>query len=155
MGIKLCLQEAKINEVWEILEEYRREINEAIKLLREDNIILSTPNANFILAGNKIKDTLIGTITSIALNSNIFGSRKPIFGIAESEENSLKISARLPKEIKNINLREVLHYAVKNLRGEAGGHAYAAGALIDKSLQNDFVNIIDKKLGEILGKEKG
>jgi single-stranded DNA-specific DHH superfamily exonuclease len=107
------------------------------------------------LAGDRIKDTLIGTITSIALNSNLFDSRKPVFGIAETDENNLKISARLPKEIKNVNLKEVLHYATKLLNGEAGGHTHAAGALIDKNLQNDFVNIVDKKLGEIFGKEKG
>ncbi|MEM5879088.1 MAG: DHH family phosphoesterase [Candidatus Aenigmatarchaeota archaeon] len=155
VGIKICLGGTKTNEIWEILEDYRRQISEGIKLLREDNIVLSTPNANFILAGNKIKDTLIGTITSIALNSNIFNSKKPVFGIVESEDNSLKISARLSKEIKNINLREVLYYAAKLLKGEAGGHIHAAGALIDKNLQNDFVNIVDKKLGEIFGKEKG
>jgi RecJ-like exonuclease len=155
IGIRLCLGEAKITQIWEILEEYKKQINEGIKLLKEGNIIFSTPNANFILAGDRIKDTLIGTITSIALNSNLFDSRKPVFGIAETDENNLKISARLPKEIKNVNLKEVLHYATKLLNGEAGGHTHAAGALIDKNLQNDFVNIVDKKLGEIFGKEKG
>ena len=154
LGIRLCLGEANLNQVWEILEDYRKQVSEGIRLLREGNIVFSTPNAYFILAGDKIKDTLIGTITSIALNSNIFDSKKPVFGIAESEENTLKISARLPKEIKNINLREVLYYAAKLLKGEAGGHTHAAGALIDKNLQNDFVNIVDRKLGEMLGQEK-
>jgi RecJ-like exonuclease len=154
VGIKICLGAVNMNELWEILEDYRRQISESIRLLREDNIVFSTPNANFILAGKKIKDTLIGTITSIALNSNIFDSRKPVFGIAETEENKLKISARLPREIKNINLRDVLYYAAKILKGEAGGHTYAAGALIDKNLQNDFINVIDKKLGEMFGEEK-
>jgi single-stranded DNA-specific DHH superfamily exonuclease len=150
----LCLGEANLNQVWEILEDYRKQVSEGIRLLREGNIVFSTPHAYFILAGDKIKDTFIGTITSIALNSNIFDSKKPVFGIAESEENTLKISARLPKEIKNINLREVLYYAAKLLKGEAGGHTHAAGALIDKNLQNDFVNIVDRKLGEMLGQEK-
>ncbi|MEM7821681.1 MAG: DHH family phosphoesterase, partial [Candidatus Aenigmatarchaeota archaeon] len=129
-------------------------ISDGIRLLKEGDIVFSTQNANFILAGNKIKDTLIGTITSIALNSNIFNSNKPLFGIVESEENNLKISARLSKEVRNINLREVLYHVIKELGGEVGGHAHAAGALIDKNLQNDFVNIIDKKLGEIFGEEK-
>jgi RecJ-like exonuclease len=155
IGIRLCLGEAKLDQVWKILEDYKKQISESIKLLKEGNIVFSTPNANFILAGDKIKDTLIGTITSIALNSNIFDSRKPIFGIAETDGNKLKISARVSREVKNINLREVLYYAAKLLKGEAGGHSHAAGALIDKNLQNDFVNIVDRKLGEIFGKEKG
>jgi RecJ-like exonuclease len=155
VGIKICLGLVNMNEMWKILEDYRRQISEGIRLLREEDIVFSTPNAIFILAGEKIKDTLIGTITSIAVNSNIFNSKKPVFGIAESEENKLKVSARLPREVKNINLREVLYYAAKLLKGEAGGHEYAAGAFIDKNLQNDFVNIVDKKLGELFGEEKG
>jgi RecJ-like exonuclease len=154
IGIKICLGAMNMNEIWGILEDYKRQISEGVRLLREGNIVFSTPNASFILAGDKIKDTLIGTITSIALNSNIFDSRKPIFGIAESEENKLKVSARLPREIKNINLREILCDVARLLKGEAGGHTHAAGALIDKNLQNDFVNIVDRKLGEMLGEEK-
>jgi RecJ-like exonuclease len=154
IGIRICLGEEKINDMLKILEDYKKQISEGIRLLREGNIVFSTPNANFILAGDKIKDTLIGTITSMAIDSNIIDSRKPVFGVAGSEENTLKISARLSREIKNINLREVLYYAAKMLKGEAGGHTHAAGALIDKNLQDDFVNIVDKKLGEMLGKEK-
>jgi RecJ-like exonuclease len=154
IGIRLCLGEENIGKMWEVLEDYKKQISEGIRLLREGSIVYSTPNANFILAGDKIKDTLIGTITSIALNSNILNSKKPVFGIAETEEEKLKISARISKEVKNINLREVLVYATKTLKGEAGGHEHAAGALIDKNLQNDFVNIVDKRLGELFGEEK-
>ncbi|MEM5772909.1 MAG: DHH family phosphoesterase [Candidatus Aenigmatarchaeota archaeon] len=154
-GLRLCLNGNKNEEIWSIMEEYKKQISESLRLLREGNIALSTRNANFILAENKIPDTLIGTITSIALNSNIFQNKKPIFGLAETEENCLKVSARASKELKNINLKEILDYVTKKIGGEAGGHAHAAGALIDKSLQNDFVNIIDSKLGEIFGKEKG
>ncbi|MEM5829251.1 MAG: DHH family phosphoesterase [Candidatus Aenigmatarchaeota archaeon] len=153
IGISLCLGDSNITKVWEIMEEYRREINESIKLLREGNIIFSTQNANFISAGKKIKDTLIGTITSIALSSNIFNNKNPVFGIAETDDGAIKISARAPKDV-DINLREVLCYVAKLLKGEAGGHAHAAGALIDKNLQDDFVNIIDKKLGEMFGKKE-
>jgi len=154
LAIKLCLGEEDFAKVWEIMENYRKKISEAIKLLREEKMIISTENANFILAGNKIPDTLIGTIVSIALNSNILNSNKPVFGLAENEEGELKVSARANKSL-NINLKEVLSHAVKQLKGEAGGHTHAAGALIDKNFQNDFVNIVDKKLGEMLGKEKG
>ncbi|MEM5866490.1 MAG: DHH family phosphoesterase [Candidatus Aenigmatarchaeota archaeon] len=153
IGVKLCLKEADMREVWEIIEVYRRQINEGLKLLREGEIVLSTKNANFILAGDKIKDTLIGTITSIALNSNLFQDNKPIFGLAETDENMIKVSGRAPKDFR-INLKEILEYAVEKLGGEVGGHANAAGCLIDKNLQNDFVNIIDKKLGEVIGEEK-
>lgn len=153
LGIRLCLGEADFGKVWEIMENYRKKINEAIKLVKNGEIVISTENANFILAGDKIPDTLIGTITSIVLNSNILDSGKPVFGIAESEDGYLKISARAHKNLK-VNLREVLVYAAKELKGEAGGHANAAGAIIDKNFQNDFVNIVDKKLGEMIGKEK-
>lgn len=125
-----------------------------MNLVRAGSLIFSTPNANFILAGNKIADTLIGTITSIALNSNIFDMDKPLLGLAETEDGNVKISARASRHLKEMNLRDILFQAARELKGEAGGHRYAAGALINKSLQNDFVNIIDRELGEMFGKEK-
>jgi RecJ-like exonuclease len=156
LGIRLCLNEnTSLEKIWDILEEYRRQISSGLELIKDGSLVVSTPNANFIIAGNKISDSLIGTITSVALSSNIFDSDKPLFGLAETEEGNVKVSARASRHLKNINLREILLYAASKLKGEAGGHSHAAGALINKSLQNDFVDIINSKLGEILGKEKG
>lgn len=154
-AIMLCLNhDSQIEKTWNILDEYKKQISDGLSLIKEGNLIMSMPNANFILAGNKISDTLIGTVTSVAMNSNIFELDKPLFGLAETEEGKLKISARASQQLKDINLREILLYAATMLKGEAGGHKYAAGGLIDKNLQNDFVSIIDHKLGEIFGKEK-
>jgi len=154
-GIRLCLNDNSITErIWDILEGYKKEISDGLNLVKEGDLVLSMPNANFIIAGNRITDSLIGTITSVALNSNIFDINKPIFGLAETEEGKVKISARASRHIKDINLREILLYTTAKLKGEAGGHKYAAGALIDKNLQKDFVDIINDKLGEMFGKEK-
>lgn len=156
IGMRLCLNDKyTIGKTWEILDEYKKQISDGLNLIKNRNLILSTPNANFIIAGNKIKDTLIGTVTSIALNSNIFDLNKPIFGLADTENGNIKISARASRNLKYINLRKILLYAAKKLNGEAGGHQYAAGALIDKNLQNDFVSIVDNELGGMIGKEKG
>ena len=154
-GIRLCLNDSStIGKTWEILEEYKKQISDGLSLVRGGNLTISTSNANFIMAGNRIADTMIGIIASVALNSNIFDLNKPLFGLAETEEGNIKISARASRHIKDINLREILLYVATKLNGEAGGHSHAAGAFIDKSLQNDFVNIIDSKLGETFGKEK-
>jgi RecJ-like exonuclease len=155
LGIRLCLGDSfSYGKMWEILDEYKKQISDALGLLKEGNMVFSTKNANFIIAGNRIADTLIGTVTSIALNSNIFDINKPLFGLADTDEGCVKISARASRHLKEINLREILLSAAKALNGEAGGHTHAAGGLINKNLQNDFVSIIDGKLGEILGKEK-
>jgi len=156
LGVRLCLGDRfSYGKIWEILEEYKRQISDALGLVKDGSMILSTKNANFIIAGSRVADTLIGTVTSVALNSNIFDMNKPLFGLADTDEGCVKISVRASRHLKEINLREILLYAAKILNGEAGGHRHAAGGLINKNLQNDFVNIIDGRLGEILGKEKG
>jgi RecJ-like exonuclease len=156
LGMMLCLNDKLlVGKTWDILGVYKKLISDGLNLIRDGNLIVSTQNANFIIAGNKIKDTLIGAITSVALNSNISDPNKPLFGLSETDDGNIKISARAPKYLKYMNLRDILLYAAKKLNGEAGGHKYAAGALINKNLQNDFVSIVDEKLGETLGKEKG
>jgi len=126
-----------------------------MKLLREnDNVIESTHTSSLISCEGKIPESLIGTITSIGLNSNMFNQSKPIFGFAETDDGKIKVSARLPKNIKEINLRDIIFHAAKEVGGEGGGHKYAAGAFIPKDKKHEFVRIIDSKLSEIHGNKE-
>lgn len=153
IALRLCMDDfSALNAAWDSLDQYRKLISESINWVRNNkNAILNTENASFIFYENKVPDILAGTITSILLNSNLVSTDKPIFGFAETEDNNLKVSARSLKDLKEINLRDIIVQAVKIVNGEAGGHKHAAGALIAKSKQHEFVQALDKKLGEING----
>lgn len=154
VAYRLCLNDFSILEKsLEILDVYRKSISESLNWIRENkSSIISTDFANYILAGNKIPETMIGTITSIALNSQFFDSQKPLFGFADAENGRTKVSARTPKSLK-INLRDILVTAASIMGYEAGGHATAAGAFISKGKEEEFIRLVDKILGEEIGKK--
>ncbi|OGW53639.1 MAG: hypothetical protein A2Y81_06580 [Nitrospirae bacterium RBG_13_43_8] len=150
IGIRLCLGDYSIlDKSTDVFTKYRRMISDGLSILRErKKIIHKTEFATYIMAGSSIPETVIGTISSIALSSNLV-EPKPLFGLADSENGHVKVSARLPRDSK-INLREVLVQAVERLGGnaEAGGHALAAGAYIPKTKEYEFITIVDKILGD-------
>jgi len=126
-----------------------------MSLLRENkNIVTTTSTSTFLSSEGKIPESLIGTITSIALNSNLFDQSKPVFGFAETDDGRIKISARISKNIKEINLRDIILYAAEKVGGEGGGHRHAAGAFIPKDKKHEFVRIIDSKLCETYGNKE-
>lgn len=154
-AIELCLNDlTAIGDVDEILNEYRRKISEGMEWIRGNDVIKATDNATYIFCEDKVLDTIIGTLTSIFLNSNLIDSGKPVFGFAESD-GKIKVSARASKDLKQINLKEIIVYAIEQLQAEGGGHEFAAGALISKEDKDKFVKIVDKKTGETIGSKKG
>lgn len=154
VGIRLCLGDlTAIEESKEVLNQYRKMISESMVWIRENkDAILKTDLATYILGKDNIPDTLIGTITSIFLNSNLVDTNKPVFGFADTEEGMVKISARTSRDIK-INLRNVILNATNKLHAEGGGHMHAAGALISKDNEKEFIDIVDNTVGEMIGKE--
>jgi RecJ-like exonuclease len=156
VGIRICLGDFDaIEKSLEILDQYRKMISQSLNWLRENkDSILETKFATYILAENKIPEDLIGTITSIVLNSNLLDTSKPIFGFAAAENGKIKVSGRVSRDLKQINLGSIFLDAAKKLEIEGGGHALAAGALIPKDKEEEFIKIIDGLLGEIVGCEK-
>lgn len=153
IAIKICLDDLKsLEEASDILNQYRKLISETIEWIRQNkNSILTTNSAVYLFGGNKIPETMIGTIVSILLNSNLIDTNKPIFGFAETTDGKLKISARVSKDLKIVNLRDIISNAAKQVEGEGGGHHFASGGLIPKDKQEEFVKLIDNQLGELFG----
>jgi RecJ-like exonuclease len=156
VAIRLCLGDFNIIErALEISDQYRKLISESLNWIRENqSSILKTEFGSYILADGKIPEDLIGTITSIVLNSNLLDATKPIFGFAESENGKIKVSARISRDLKGINLGDIIIRAAKKLNCEAGGHSQAAGAVVQKDKKEEFIKIVDSLLGETIGSKK-
>lgn len=156
IGIRLCLGDYSILEnSMDVFGQYRKSISTSLSYVRErKNFLRNTDFATYIIAGSSIPDTIIGTITSIVLNSNLVET-KPLFGLADSDNGSVKVSARSPRNLE-INLREILVKAVKQIdeKAEAGGHMLAAGAFIPKGKEDEFIKIVDKILGDMIGNKE-
>jgi len=98
-----------------------------------------------INARDKIKDTMIGTVTSIISNSPNYPRGTIIFSMAHDHENNskIKVSARcVGKEGRNI--REILSRVINVIGGEIGGHEFAAGCTFEKEKEEDFIKEIKR-----------
>ncbi len=93
---------------------------------------------------NNIKDTIIGTIASILSMSPSYKEGTAIITMAHNKDK-IKISARIAGR-NGRNIREVLDSVVKEIGGESGGHASAAGCLISKNKEKEFIELLKKRL---------
>tara|TARA_Y100000310_G_scaffold134635_1_gene133552 strand:- start:1872 stop:3212 length:1341 start_codon:yes stop_codon:yes gene_type:complete len=124
--------------------KYRQHIISALKFVSETEKIQGK-DYTIINAKENIKETMVGTIASILSNSKLYESGTVIITMAYSEEEKIKVSARnVGREGRNV--RELLTNANTRFNGEVGGHEFAAGCLINKEYETDFINDLKKSL---------
>jgi len=130
-------------EAEKIYTKYRKSISSALSQVQELEKI-SGKNYTIINAQDKIKDTIIGTVASIMSFSSTYPEGTVIIAMAYNK-NKIKVSARLSGR-KGRNVREILHKATIPLNGEVGGHPAAAGCLISKESEKEFLENLQKTL---------
>lgn len=122
------------------LNIHRKNIKNGIKLAKEN---LNDGNLiKYFHGGNLIRDTILGTITGMLLDGEKIS--KPIIGFVESD-NEIKVSARAPKNL-NINLSLAIKNAANKLGGYGGGHKAAAGAIIPRGYEEEFIQFFEHEL---------
>ena len=154
LGVQICLDdESALAKSWAAIENYKKVISDSLNMIREGKVeVISNNSAVYILGKDLIPENIIGAITSMALNSNLFPNDKVIFGMVDSQEGLVKISARAP-EGKDVNLGKVMKEIFSKIPGEGGGHMKAAGGFISKESLQDFIKTSTDMLGEKIGKE--
>lgn len=155
IALRLLLGDYSVmDRCWEVMEKYRGMIADGIRWVKEHpEKIIRCPKATFILANSSIPEQVIGTVSTIVLNSGIVPQDRPIFGLAHTDDGRTKISGRVSKALKGINLKDIISVATESLAGEGGGHASAAGGLIPRGREAEFIRIVGGTVekGEIVG----
>ncbi|MBC7080671.1 MAG: DHH family phosphoesterase [Thermoplasmatales archaeon] len=119
----------------EILEKYRRNLYKCISFAK--NKIEEYGKLLYFHGDGHINENLIGTVTGLLLKEEEIKS--PLIGFAATNDG-IKVSARLPLILaKKINLSEAIQKVAISLGGRGGGHCSAAGAIIPKGRENDFL----------------
>jgi RecJ-like exonuclease len=150
VGILSVLGVRPFDDINGIVAGYRKMITKYIKWVKESGP-KETEHAFYINAGDQIHENFIGTITSICEKSAILDSGKVIFGLAETEDGKVKVSARAPKEVveRGLNLKDMMG-EVTGDDGHGGGHAAAAGAFIPRGKEKEFIGSCEKYLKDKL-----
>ena len=131
LGNKTYKQEAE-----KIYINYKQHLISALKYVEEGPVIRGS-QYTIINAQDKVKDTIIGTIASIVSHSSTYEEGTVIIALAYNQDK-IKVSARLVGR-KGRNVREVLTKVIAPFGGEVGGHPEAAGCLIDKTHEEQFI----------------
>ena len=144
IALQLCMEIPKIRKKAEALHaRYRQMIVSGLKFVTENEKIIGK---NFIIINAKdhIKDTMIGTIISILSNSLLYEEGTIIIGMAYYK-NKVKVSARNVGN-KGRNTREILQNSLEDIKGEVGGHKFAAGCMLNQEDEKLFINNLKKHL---------
>ncbi|MGC8860593.1 MAG: DHHA1 domain-containing protein [Thermoplasmata archaeon] len=135
-----------------LLQKHRKIILDGIDYLKDIGIS-KMPHLQYFHAGSNIPDTVIGTIASIVLSSEIADPTLPIIGFAENEYGTIKVSGRAPRNLveRGLDLSRAIKEAALAVGGNGGGHNVAAGGSIPRGKENEFVGILDEIIRRQLG----
>lgn len=149
VGLKVCLgdRDKWFKKAKNLLIGHRHNLVEGLQFAKEEGII-KRQHLQFFHAGNGIRDTIIGIVANMLLNSQEVSNDLPLIGFANKGENEVKVSARATEEMveKGLNLSLAMKKAASALNGIGGGHNIAAGATIPKGKEEEFLEILEKEI---------
>ncbi|WP_297980164.1 single-stranded-DNA-specific exonuclease RecJ [uncultured Methanobrevibacter sp.] len=136
-----------LDELEEISKGHRYYLATNITKIGEENKIKEMDNLQYF-DGTGIRSNVVGTIAGMVLSQGDW--RKPMIAFTQvSEENDdLKISLRCSRLLAydGIHFGNIIREVAQSLGGSGGGHNVACGAYIPKEKQEEFLELMNKKL---------
>ena len=149
VGLKVCLgdRDKWFKKARNLLIGHRHNLVEGIQFAKEEGIT-KREYLQFFHAGSGIRDTIIGIVANMLLNSEETSKDIPLIGFADKGEGEVKVSARATEELveKGLNLSLAMKKAATVFNGVGGGHNIAAGATIPKGKEEEFLEILEKEI---------
>lgn len=146
VGLQVCLGDRKkaLDEARNLLLGHRQNIVEGIQVAKEEQIE-KRQFIQFFHAHYGIRDTIVGIVTNMMLNTEEVDANKPLLGFAYTEKGDVKVSARGTQPLieKGLNLSIAMRTAAGSVNGVGGGHNIAAGATIPKGSEEEFLKHIE------------
>ncbi len=139
MGDMTAVERAKKNRM-----EHRRNISTALSYVKENNLIHMRRSIMYFDAGDKIRDTVVGIVAGMILNTEGFRRDMPIIAFADSDDG-IKVSARADRSLvrRGLDLASIMKIASEMVGGYGGGHNIAAGATIPRGKEDVFLDAVD------------
>ena len=155
LGVGVCLGDEKSKkDALNLLKEYKKEIINSLNWFysnRESDFIYEKDGYVIINSEENIRDTLIGTISSIISRSNLYKDGTILLSIANCLDDTLKISIRITGYKSDLDLKSILEKIVRGVTNEVGGHAFAAGAIVPQEGFERFMENAKKVLDKVAG----
>ena len=144
-GMRICcgdlsaLEDADRNRA-----EHRRHISSALAYVKDNHLIREKRFIQYFDAGDKMRDTVVGIVAGMLLNSPECRRNLPIIAFVDADDG-VKVSSRANRELVNhgLDLSFVMKTAAGKVGGYGGGHSVAAGATIPPDKKEEFLDIVE------------
>ncbi len=149
VGLNVCLGDRNkwFKKARNLLKGHRHNLVEGLQFAK-DKGIEKREYLQFFHSGTGIRDTIIGIIANMLLNSEETSNDLPLIGFADKDNNEVKASARGTQELieKGLDLSLAMKKSAEVLNGVGGGHNIAAGATIPKGKEEEFLDLLEKEI---------
>jgi len=149
VGLQVCLGDRgnALKEALNLLSGHRHNLVEGLQFAREEKVQKRT-YLQYFHAGDGIRDTIIGIVTNMMLNTEDVDKGLPLIGFAHTENGEVKVSARATQTLvdRGLDLAMALTHAAKEFNGIGGGHNIAAGATIPKGKEEEFLQVVEREI---------
>jgi RecJ-like exonuclease len=151
-GLQICLDQDDAL-ARRVKKAYGRKISEYISFVEDNSdnreVVQEMEHGTLITADDAIDANMIGTVSTICIKSDILPGPL-VVGMAEKEEDFIKISARASDSLidDGLELSELLETSCERCGGEGGGHRKAAGGKIPKEEQERFIKVMSEIVTE-------
>lgn len=146
LGIGVCLgDEAITKKAILSQQDYRIELMQALRWYNEnkdvDFFVKKGEGFMIINAGEHIRPQIIGTLASIISRSNDVLDNTYIMSLARNDDGTTKVSLRVSgiKRDPSLDLRKLIKNIVDRVKGETGGHQFAAGAMVPTEYEHKLI----------------
>ncbi len=124
--------------------EHRKHISSAMSYIRNNHLIRERRFVQYFEAGTEIRETVVGIVAGMVLNTPECRSDLPILGFVEADDG-IKVSARANRFLvdRGLDLSKIMKTAAELVGGFGGGHSIAAGATIPPGTEERFLDIVE------------
>jgi len=149
VGLNVCLGDRHewFKKAKNLLQGHRANLVEGLQFAKEEGIE-KREFVQFFHAGTGIRDTIVGIVANMLLNSEETSNDMPLIGFAEKDDGDIKASARGTQDLveRGLNLSAAMKKAASALDGVGGGHNIAAGATIPKGKEEEFLTLLEQEI---------
>jgi RecJ-like exonuclease len=152
IGLAVCMGDRgeAFHYARDLLEQHRRNLVSGLNFVM-DNGVTRLENLQYFNAKKEIRETIVGIVAGMSSSLDCVSREMPIIAFATGEEG-IKVSARGNNDLimRGLNLARAIGESADEVGGAGGGHDIAAGATIPPGKEDEFLRILDKKIGEQL-----
>ena len=142
-----------LDEALDLYAKYKKTLSSYLEWVASTPRSIDRRENIYVINGSGVIDELmVSTVASIITSSGLLDEAKPIIAITEAEGNMIKVSGRLPDELRDssLDLGMIFQEASVQFGGVGGGHDVAAGAQIPKEREAEFIRFVDARVGSLL-----